>query len=292
MEIKLNSSLPIPICAAAMVVAFFMPWAHFGPMGISGYSISQLADQGVIAWIVPILALITVGLSFSSVPNRGMAVVAGVVALIVIAYFTYELTGALVNMGGFSERRVELGDIVKAIGKGWSFGAWLTVAAGIAIIVAAFRPQATTGGARKPSRYDGDAFAQGAAKIAERGATYFRTVDTNVRNETMRNLFFFDAMLTPRIITFVYWLALLVVVIAGIGTMFGSFFTGLLILVGGAVCARIWCELLIVLFKINDHARTIATRTAPLKAPPAPEADLAESARETEPRAVQPTRVP
>ena len=44
----------------------------------------------------------------------------------------------------------------------------------------------------------------------------------------------------------------------GIGSMFTfgrmsftGFATGLLIMIGGALAARIWCELLIVLFKIN-----------------------------------------
>jgi hypothetical protein len=49
-------------------------------------------------------------------------------------------------------------------------------------------------------------------------------------------------------------------VVGGIGSMFmygrmsfTGFATGLLIMVGGALGARIWCELLIVLFKINEN---------------------------------------
>jgi hypothetical protein len=72
-------------------------------------------------------------------------------------------------------------------------------------------------------------------------------------------------MLTPKIITFVYWLALFGVVIGGIGSMFGmgrltfsGFLTGLAIIVGGGIAVRIWCELLIVLFKINENMQKIA----------------------------------
>lgn len=76
----------------------------------------------------------------------------------------------------------------------------------------------------------------------------------------MKNIFFFDAMLTPKIITVVYWLLLLVAVAVGLNTMFGGyggltfgkFTSGLAIVAGGAVGARIWCELLIVLFKMNE----------------------------------------
>lgn len=84
----------------------------------------------------------------------------------------------------------------------------------------------------------------------------------------MRDILFFDTMLTPKVITFIYWLALLVVLISGLGTLFGGYggltpgklLWGLLIVVGGAVSARIWCELLIVLFKIHENIRKIAER--------------------------------
>ncbi|MGA7802105.1 MAG: DUF4282 domain-containing protein [Gammaproteobacteria bacterium] len=76
----------------------------------------------------------------------------------------------------------------------------------------------------------------------------------------MQSILFFDNMLTPKIITAVYWLLLVAAVISGIGRMFsglegftlGNFLAGILIAIGGAIGARIWCELLIVLFKMNE----------------------------------------
>lgn len=80
-------------------------------------------------------------------------------------------------------------------------------------------------------------------------------------NVSGKDLFFFDRMLTPSIITVVYWLLLLGVIVAGIGTMFGqSFFAGLGILIFGVVGVRIWCELLIVLFKIHQNLKTLAEK--------------------------------
>jgi len=83
----------------------------------------------------------------------------------------------------------------------------------------------------------------------------------------MKSLFFFDAMVTPRIITFVYWLLLFSAAIGGIASMFTfgrlsftGFATGLAIMAGGALAARIWCELLMVLFKINEHTQKLADR--------------------------------
>jgi Domain of unknown function (DUF4282) len=83
---------------------------------------------------------------------------------------------------------------------------------------------------------------------------------------TVRNFFFFDAMLTPKVITLVYWLLLLVVIIAGLGTLFytgfqymtfGRFLRALGITVGGVIAARIWCELMIVLFKLNENMQRL-----------------------------------
>lgn len=81
----------------------------------------------------------------------------------------------------------------------------------------------------------------------------------------MKDLLFFDKMLTPKFITVIYWLLLVGVVIGGIGMMFGGFggfsfnslISGLLTIVFGAIGARIWCELMIVAFKMNEALQDI-----------------------------------
>ncbi len=79
----------------------------------------------------------------------------------------------------------------------------------------------------------------------------------------MNNLLHFNEMLTPKIITFVYWLLLLGIAIAGLGYIFtgyGNFFikliTGLAIIAGGGIAARVYCEIMIVIFKIEENTRT------------------------------------
>jgi len=88
------------------------------------------------------------------------------------------------------------------------------------------------------------------------------------KGSQMKDVLFFDSMLTPKIITFVYWLLLIVAVVVGIGSWsagyggftFGKFMMGLGIIIGGGVGARIWCELLIVLFKINENIKKMADK--------------------------------
>jgi hypothetical protein len=68
-------------------------------------------------------------------------------------------------------------------------------------------------------------------------------------------------MLTPKIITLLYWLGLIVTTLSSLAYMFAqSFFLGLFMLVGGLIGTRIWCELLIVIFKINQNLQTLANK--------------------------------
>jgi hypothetical protein len=83
----------------------------------------------------------------------------------------------------------------------------------------------------------------------------------------MRSLLFFDAMITPRIITFVYWLLLAGALLAGWMTMagigvwtFAGAASGLVVAAAGALAARVACELLIVLFKIHESMETVSHR--------------------------------
>jgi hypothetical protein len=81
------------------------------------------------------------------------------------------------------------------------------------------------------------------------------------KEDGMKDLLYFDQMVTPKIITVVYWLLLVLLVISGLTTMFsgyggatfGKFLTGLVVIIAGAIGIRIWCELTIVLFKIHEN---------------------------------------
>lgn len=84
----------------------------------------------------------------------------------------------------------------------------------------------------------------------------------------MKDLFFFDKMLIPKIIVIFYWFSLVAVVLSGVGSMFEfdqgltakGFFMGILVIIFSAVLARIWCELLVVLFKMNEALQELRHR--------------------------------
>ena len=59
--------------------------------------------------------------------------------------------------------------------------------------------------------------------------------------------------------------------IGGVVTMFsGDFFYGLVTIVGGVLFGRIWCELLIVLFKMNEALQVVEKRVADFEPGQAP----------------------
>ena len=76
----------------------------------------------------------------------------------------------------------------------------------------------------------------------------------------IKDIFYFEKMLIPRIITFLYWLLLFSAVIGGITSMFGGyagftfgkFLLWIIYLIAGSFFARVFCELLIVMFKMNE----------------------------------------
>lgn len=90
----------------------------------------------------------------------------------------------------------------------------------------------------------------------------------------MRDLLRFDSMVTPKIVTFIYWLLLAVAVIAGLvmlskgfGVMKYSGFAGFGMIVVApilavmlALMARIYCEIMIVIFKINEALQAIRAK--------------------------------
>jgi uncharacterized membrane protein len=86
----------------------------------------------------------------------------------------------------------------------------------------------------------------------------------------MEDFLNFKKMITPMIIKILFWVLVAVCVIGGLISIAGgatsnygggaAVLTGLLMLVLGPVAARIYCELLIVIFSINQNVREINER--------------------------------
>jgi hypothetical protein len=82
----------------------------------------------------------------------------------------------------------------------------------------------------------------------------------------------FRRLITPSLVQIVFWLGLAFDVIIGLSWMFTvSFWQGLAILVLGPLVLRIYCEIVIVLFRINNTLTDILDlqrETRPPATPP------------------------
>ena len=102
-----------------------------------------------------------------------------------------------------------------------------------------------------------DGFNQTYEKIADAAKDGGKTFFSNILN--------FDVMISTKLIKLLYFLALIGVVISAITTMLSrnpltgtsNFVWGLLMLIFGPLAVRIWAELMIVIFNINDNLAKI-----------------------------------
>jgi uncharacterized protein DUF4282 len=77
----------------------------------------------------------------------------------------------------------------------------------------------------------------------------------------VQDLLFLNSMITPKVMTFIYWLLLASCVIGGLVSMFTvNFLAGLFGMLVGVVMVRVWCELVIVLFRINEALQAIRAK--------------------------------
>lgn len=106
---------PENLCAAAMIGFFFLPWGQLFGIGASGYNLSQFGSYGNWAWMIPILASITLFMAFSGSTNNVLPIVTGAAPFVGLAY-------GLLKVGG---------DIFHVL----AIGAYLTFIAGAGMIL-------------------------------------------------------------------------------------------------------------------------------------------------------------
>lgn len=83
----------------------------------------------------------------------------------------------------------------------------------------------------------------------------------------VQKFFSFDSMITPLIIKIIFWVGVVFSILSGLGIMISGFnsyygggfqvFMGILTIVVGPLIVRIYCELLIIAFKIHDSLKVI-----------------------------------
>ncbi|HEY9577996.1 MAG TPA: DUF4282 domain-containing protein [Pseudobacillus sp.] len=100
----------------------------------------------------------------------------------------------------------------------------------------------------------------------------------------MANFLSFDKMITPTIIKIIFWIGVVMsalsglsMIITGFNSYYGSGFAvlmGLLTLVLGPLLVRVYCELLILFFKMYDSMKNIERQMAANQASQGRESNL------------------
>jgi Na+/phosphate symporter len=73
----------------------------------------------------------------------------------------------------------------------------------------------------------------------------------------------FDYLLTPRVLVFFYWIAMLLIFVGGIYSMFTEhLITGFIGMIFSLIGCRVMFELIMVAFKNNEYLRRIAENTS------------------------------
>jgi len=98
-----------------------------------------------------------------------------------------------------------------------------------------------------------------------------------LRRKTMKEFLAFKRMITPLIIQILFWIGAglcvlggLIAIISGAASRYGGgglVLGGLLTLILGPLAVRVWCELVIVMFRMNESLTQIADNTRKSPAP-------------------------
>jgi len=90
----------------------------------------------------------------------------------------------------------------------------------------------------------------------------------------MGDFFAFRRMITPIVIQIIFWIGVVACIVGGLVMMFAGealasteargagFLAGLAVLILGPLAVRVYCEILIVIFRINESLTDIRSNTA------------------------------
>jgi len=79
----------------------------------------------------------------------------------------------------------------------------------------------------------------------------------------LKSILGFDYLLTPRVLVFFYWVAMLFILVGGVYSMFTEhLITGFFGTIFSLIGCRVMFELIMVAFKNNEYLRRIADNTS------------------------------
>ena len=100
-----------------------------------------------------------------------------------------------------------------------------------------------------------------AERAADTARAQVADMQAQLRSRSLGDYLSFRAMVTPVLIQAIFWIGVVLVVLSGLGALFGgAVLSGLGLILLGPLFIRIYCEIFIVLFKINDGVQALNRR--------------------------------
>lgn len=132
-----NSSAGILLCAIGLVVAFFLDWVDLGFATASGFELAS--DQSLPLFLIPLLAVVTIKISFSETSNRIIGGITGATTLTLIGYGSMRLQSRADELGAMARQLGAGDDASVSITEFFGLGIWLSIALGAVLVVWALR---------------------------------------------------------------------------------------------------------------------------------------------------------
>lgn len=105
----------IGLCAIGLLASFFLPWTHILGQGISGYDLQKLGEKQRALWLIPAFSVFTIFAAKTKRCQKVIAQLSGALSFCVLAYWLNQLGS----------------DLLRHL----SFGAWLSLICGLALII-------------------------------------------------------------------------------------------------------------------------------------------------------------
>lgn len=84
---SLTNSQAVSICAAGLLVCFFLPWTRFLGYTVSGFDLQKLGDGQKALWLIPVFSAITIFGGMTKRSQKNAARITGALPFIVLIYW-------------------------------------------------------------------------------------------------------------------------------------------------------------------------------------------------------------
>jgi hypothetical protein len=81
----------VNLCALGLGVSFFLPWANFFGVNLSGFDLQKMGDEQRLLWLIPVFSAVTILAGIAKRSQKIVVEITGVLPFLAGAYWYYKL---------------------------------------------------------------------------------------------------------------------------------------------------------------------------------------------------------